>query len=105
MANTRILRRIESIDPVLFLSHDEVPDAQRPRKYSAGTVRLARTFTGQSLPRGHVNRMPSGCDDTNDETKCPSQLAKIPAKARNVLVTFAKFVGPGFMVSDLRLNR
>lgn len=104
MANTRILRRIESNDPALFVSNDEVPDAQRPRKNSVATVRLARTFTSQSLPWGHVDIVPSRCDDPNDQTKCPPKLAKFFLKARNVLVTFGKFVGPGFMVSSVELN-
>jgi metal iron transporter len=105
MANTRILRRIESNDPVLFVSNNEVPDAQRPRKTSAAAVRLVKALTSQSLHRGHVNRMPSGCDDSNNQTKCPPTLAKFLTKARNILVTFSKFIGPGFMVSSVELDR
>jgi metal iron transporter len=105
IANTRILRRIESNDPVLLVSNDEVPDAQRPRKNSAAVVRLTRTLTSQSLHRGHVNNMPPGCDGPNNQTKCPSKQVKILTKARNVLMTFGKFVGPGFMVSSVEPDR
>ena len=105
MANTRILRRIESNDPVLLVSDDLVPDAQRPRKNSVATVRLAKALTSQSLREGHVGSIPSGCDDPKDQTKCPPQLAKFLTKARDVLVTFSKFIGPGFMVSSVELDR
>ena len=104
MANTRILRRIASNDPVLLVSNDEVQDAQRPRKNSAATVRIARTLTNQSLPRDHVNGITSNRDDSHAGTSYSSGAANFFAKARRVLVKFSKFIGPGFMVSTTQIR-
>jgi metal iron transporter len=97
MANTRVLRRIEPGDPAFISSDEKVPDAQRPRKNSAATVRIARTLTGQSVDENHLNPDALYGNDSSNDRKyfC---LPSFFSKAGKVLVTFCKFVGPGFMV-------
>jgi metal iron transporter len=102
MANTRILRRIDSSDPVLLLSNDDVPDAQRPRKNSTATIRIASTLTSQHP--GHVSGVHSGSDIAGSGTNIQSRLANLLTKTRNILIKFSKFVGPGFMVSGVKFD-
>jgi metal iron transporter len=101
MANTRVLRRVESHDPTLDEPDDEVLRAQRRRRNSTATIRVARTLTSQKQSDTcHVTRTSHEANEqpesspNNDET-CPNYMKKI----RKVLMTFGKFVGPGFMVS------
>ena len=101
MANTRILRRIDSSDPVLLLSNDDVPDAQRSRKNSTATIRIT---TSQSLQPSHVSGVHPGSDIPGDGANSQSRLANLLTKARNVLIKFGKFVGPGFMVSGVKFD-
>jgi hypothetical protein len=100
MANARVLRRIETSDPVSLKSIDDVPDGQRPRKNSAATITLATTLTlpGQSVEKEQVESNIFHCDDPNDDEKGGSCLPSFFSKAPKVLATFGKFVGPGFMV-------
>jgi metal iron transporter len=97
MANTRVLRRIEPGEPVLKPSDDEVSDAQRPRKNSTQTIRIAITSAGHKVEEDLVNPDALHCDGSsgNGDHFC---LPSLFSKTRKVLVTFGKFVGPGFMV-------
>jgi len=97
MANARVLRRIEPSEPPQIKSDNEVPDPQKPRKHSAATVRIARTLTSQSGDDDDVNTRNVQRDDSSNNKK-PFSSALFFSKARKVLVTFGKFVGPGFMV-------
>jgi metal iron transporter len=97
MANARVLRRIETNDPVSLKSNDEVPDAQRPRKNSAATRRLDTTLTSQSVEKKQVKFNIFRCHGPSGETS-GSCLPSFFSNSRKVLVTFGKFVGPGFMV-------
>lgn len=99
IANSRTLRRIEPDDPILG-----VPDHQdsgvRPRRgrdNSAATVKLARTLTSQNPDPQHVT-MSSSMGGPNDNPGTATGSLSFFQKARKVLATFAKFVGPGFMV-------
>jgi hypothetical protein len=97
MANTRVLRRIGPGEPVLINSDDEVSDAQKSRKISAAAVRIATVSTSQKVDGDYGNPGVLHCDDSSGNRKhfcLPSFLSKI----RKVLLTFGKFVGPGFMV-------
>jgi metal iron transporter len=97
IANTRVLRRADPGEPVLTKSDEEVPDPQGPRKNSVATVKIARTSIMQSGDNDHVNLSTLHCEDSSDNKK-GSCLPPFFSKVRKVLVTFAKFVGPGFMV-------
>ena len=76
MANARVLRRIETSDPVSLKSIDDVPDGQRPRKNSAATITLATTLTlpGQSVEKEQVESNIFPCDDPNDDDDSKSRL-------------------------------
>lgn len=97
MANTRVLRRMERGEPALMNSDDEVPDAQGHRKLSAAAVNVVRTVTCQSGEDDRANPRIVPCDDSNN-LKSPFSLLSFLSKARKVLVTYGKFIGPGFMV-------
>lgn len=97
MANARVLRRIETHNPVSLKSNDEVPDSERQRKNSAATIKLTMTQASQSVEKGDVKSNIFHCDGPNDE-KSGSRPSSFFSKARNLLMTFGKFVGPGFMV-------
>jgi metal iron transporter len=101
MANTRVLRRIESHDPTLDEPDDEVLRAQRRRRNSTATIRVARTLTSQAVSETchvthtslEVHKQPN-----SSPNKCKA-FSKYIKKTRKVVTTFGKFVGPGFMVS------
>ncbi len=97
MANARVLRRIEPGEPVLINSDDEVSGHQRPRKSSATAARVARTLTYQRGDEHHVTPAPPHSEDSSDST-ARACFPAVLSRTRKVLVTFGKFVGPGFMV-------
>ena len=105
MANTRVLRRIEPGQPVSEISDEKVSDVQRPGKTSEPTIKITTTATGQSVDEDHLNRDVLHCDDSGDYGNL-SCLPSFLSKTRKVLVTYSKFVGPGFMVcTPLRVDK
>ncbi len=99
MANARTLRRIEPGNHIFGVPEDETADIQQPQKDSATTVRLATMLTSKTLHDGHVNPTSVHSDESNGNTGDSLPPSNWSAKVRHVLVTFGKFVGPGFMVS------
>jgi metal iron transporter len=98
IANTRILRRIEPSNPALVVSNeDEVSDAQRPRKASATTTGIFGAVSTNSTA-DHVNSGTMGTQRPKDSRNCSFGISDFIPKARKLLVTFSKFIGPGFMV-------
>lgn len=106
-ANDRILRRSDNDGPIEISPSDQNPDSPQPRnrnrKSSVATVMVARTLTSQSQSpsQRHVTNSAGGIVMGSGGTNHGSEEEDgFFAKARNILVTFGKFVGPGFMVSQ-----
>lgn len=101
--NDRLLRREDNDGPIEFTRTAEASDGSadlRNRKHSIATIRVARTLTSQSqtVPEQYVMGGLNGSGDlegSEGSGRKPNFLQKL----RTVLVTFARFVGPGFMVS------
>jgi metal iron transporter len=99
-ANSRVLRRIASseIQDVV----ECVPDDDSPRKREASLREKEAATTEKG---GHVGEMGTSSlavsDENNGEGGSGNWLLRNFMRVRKFLITYAKFVGPGFMVCRL----
>jgi metal iron transporter len=100
IANTRVLRRIATGDVASVVEH--VPDDDVNKNGSAGMAKKALTNDG------HVGQHLSSFEPVvlNEDGRGPGgeeggrrMTTKLFRRLRKVVLTFGKFVGPGFMIS------
>lgn len=84
MANLKVLRRLSSIAHATEDKPDDDSDAQRGKAAVVGANQIAETQVAEPGLDG---------DGHGDPPK-----ESIARKLRDVIMTFGKFVGPGFMV-------
>jgi metal iron transporter len=101
IANARTLRRLDPEDTVTGVPDTENtgPRPRNNRRNSVATVKLARTLTSQNPDPHHVTVNAFDMDEPANNPGGSGGSVNLLKQARKVLVTFGKFIGPGFMVS------
>lgn len=99
IANSRILRRSDADEPVEEAANMQSPDTSRRRKIYPLASKLARAMTSRSLPQEHVTTTSFVVDDSGNGPNGSDGEPGFPHRVRKIIMTFGKFVGPGFMVS------